>query len=169
MFLNMLEILAEKGHLRPDSEVKDLGLVMAYYVEIAHEELSNGYYRAEHTLSTDEYAATKFGAFILAYAKKYNITVPLLPKYTEELDELEVPEQSTPQDAWMFDASLRKYSKLHVVGSFRPRRAARIGGDSLDITTWTAAERRSHHFENRDPLGRQVLDAIKEGLIVQIG
>jgi hypothetical protein len=44
-----------------------------------------------------------------------------------------------------------------------------LGGDSLDLTTWSSAERKAHSFEKKDPLGKEIMDAIKKGEVLQVG
>jgi hypothetical protein len=54
-----------------------------------------------------------------------------------------------------------------MVGSAGNRTTVVIGGDSLDITTWTSAERKKKAYDKKDPLGKEI-DAIKEGLILDL-
>lgn len=44
-----------------------------------------------------------------------------------------------------------------------------IGGDTLDITTWTSEERKRKSFDKKDPLGKAEIDAIKNGLVMSLG
>ncbi|KAL2811697.1 hypothetical protein BJX63DRAFT_433208 [Aspergillus granulosus] len=46
---------------------------------------------------------------------------------------------------------------------------AKIGCDDYDITAMTSAECKKHKFNRKDPLGKQELDTIKDGLVMQLG
>jgi hypothetical protein len=43
-----------------------------------------------------------------------------------------------------------------------------IGGDALDITTWTSAERKEFNFDGRDPFGAREIAALKKGDVLEM-
>lgn len=42
-----------------------------------------------------------------------------------------------------------------------------MGGDGLDITAWSSDRRKRHNLD-KDPLGEEVIDSLKKGLVVQL-
>lgn len=43
-----------------------------------------------------------------------------------------------------------------------------LGGESLNITKWTSAERAKHAFDKKDPLPPHVRKALKEGMDIML-
>ena len=44
-----------------------------------------------------------------------------------------------------------------------------IGGDNLDITTWSSEKRKEKSFDDKDPLSQEMIDALAEGLVMARG
>ncbi|KAJ5144825.1 hypothetical protein N7448_002217 [Penicillium atrosanguineum] len=156
MFAIMLAMLDREGLLKPDSEVKSLGVVMAGFVRFI-----------AHTIGPDfGIRANDLDKTVLAYAKKYNIELKGLFGIEKELEtaeaeaeKLELPASDDKNgDPWNWKTTLAQYQK-----DYGPK----IGGDKLDITTWTPAERRKAAFDKKDPFSRKMIDAIKDGMIMQ--
>jgi len=59
-------------------------------------------------------------------------------------------------DPWAWKKALATYKK-----SYGP-----IGGDKMDLSTWTSAERKRHAFDKKDPLDGEMMDGIKNNLVV---
>ncbi|KAF9881094.1 hypothetical protein CkaCkLH20_01244 [Colletotrichum karsti] len=169
MFLSMLARLEREGQLKPDSEARDIGMVMAGMIKTAEP------FR-DFSLLEDEgktrksnarpfpYAPSKYNEYIAAYAKKYNIKlggVKGVKTLTEGFDEnIALPEAGAHgEDPWGFKAALKEY-KSSVAG---------MGGDKLDITSWKPAERKNASFSKKEPLPKDVLDGIKKGMVVGLG
>ncbi|KAF6819123.1 hypothetical protein CSOJ01_01508 [Colletotrichum sojae] len=71
-------------------------------------------------------------------------------------------------DPWGFGAALEEYRKGGNSCGFFVNKGG-IGGDSLDITSWTPAERKKASFNKKDPLPKKILDGIKDGLVIGLG
>ncbi|KAL3490487.1 hypothetical protein BJX62DRAFT_140156 [Aspergillus germanicus] len=170
MFLTMLANLESADLLKPNSEVKNLQYVMAQYLMLASE------MREYNLLSEDDSAKVEghFDAYVLAYAKKYQIKLQgpsnldeLLKSIEEEFDEDDIELPAPSADPWKWTAAHKAYVKEHSEGPLSKK--GKIGGDKYDITAMTSAERKKHSFNKKDPLGKKELDAIKNGMIMQLG
>ncbi|KAJ5532548.1 hypothetical protein N7494_009100 [Penicillium frequentans] len=157
MFVTTLAMLDREGLLKPDSEAKSLGAVMAAFIRVIAEVGPD--YGIE---------AGSLNAKVLAYAKKHNIELKGLSdiadtdnykKYKEDADKLELPASDDQKgDPWGWKKALTQYKKLY---------GPKIGGDKLDISTWTSAERKKAAFDKKDPFDKQMIAAIKDGMIMQ--
>ncbi|RAQ66975.1 hypothetical protein COH20_003493 [Aspergillus flavus] len=165
MFLTMLAKLESQGLLGPDSEVKNLGMVMALYL------CTNSDMRAYGICEGNEDKKNKVAEFynsderILAYANKYNIDLrgpSNIESCVEELDDVELP--PAQNDPWGWADVLKQYEKLYV----RERKKPKIGGIQYDITGMSSAERRESSYNGKDPLKKAEIDAIKQGMILQL-
>jgi hypothetical protein len=58
---------------------------------------------------------------------------------------------------------LAKYTMYYGSGSGKNRN---IGGDNLDITTMSSAERKEASYEKKDPLSKEMLKKIAEGEVL---
>ncbi|KAG7057572.1 hypothetical protein JMJ77_0004956 [Colletotrichum scovillei] len=146
LFLATLARLEFEGVLAADSEVEDLGCVMAGMLKVAS-------------------AFRGFDLFyVAAYAKKHGITLKGVPGLKALVDDLEGEEEELPnaeehgEDPWGWADALASYKK-----------GRKIGGDDLDITSWTPAKRKQHAFNKKDPLGKKEIDAIKNGMVMMLG
>lgn len=151
MFLTMLATLERHDLLKPDSEVKSLGTLMALYIRLTNE---------------DFFEAKDFDARVFAYAAKHNIQLRGLSGIEDHVESLKASKVNLPDpgerndDPWDWAKSWKAYVK-----GMAPEKP---GGDSLDVTTWSSAERKKYHFANQDPLDKPTRDAIKEGLVLEI-
>lgn len=156
MFCTMLATLDREGLLKADSEVKSLGVVMAAFIRLI--------------VGIGPDFGIQGGGLdkrVLAYAKKHNIELKGLFDIESKLEEpkaeadmLELPASDAKEgDPWVWKQALAQYKKKYG----RPG----IGGDHLDITTWTSAERKKASFDKKDPMNKKMIDAIKKGLIMQ--
>ncbi|KAK6536217.1 hypothetical protein TWF281_000460 [Arthrobotrys megalospora] len=116
---------------------------------------------------------SSFDNQILAYAKKYDITLSgpkdiagLIRECEGDTDpeevNLPVPESNNgpTADPFGFTKSLKKYKSDH---------GPQIGGEKLDITTFSSRERKDASYDNKDPLGRREINAIKQGMVFALG
>lgn len=155
MFTTMLAMLDREGLLKPDSEVKSLSVVMAGFICFIAEVIGPNF----------GIYANGLDKTVLAYAKKYNFDLKsfginqTLEDAEADAEELELPASDDKNgDPWGWKTTLAQYKK-----NYGPK----IGGDKLDITTWTPAERRKAAFDKKDPLDKKMIDAIKAGMIMQ--
>ncbi|KDN65805.1 hypothetical protein CSUB01_04988 [Colletotrichum sublineola] len=167
LFLATLARLEREGVLAPDSEVKDLGHVMAGMLKVAA--VFRGYSLLEHGTRVRKskkrpfpYAEDSFDNYVAAYAKKHGITLRGVPGLKDLLvnvdDSVELPNEEHGDDPWGWQAAFSEYKK-----------GRDIGGDNLDITSWTSAERKRAAFNKKDPLGKKEIDAIKNGMVMMLG
>ncbi|KAF7156735.1 hypothetical protein CNMCM5623_000408 [Aspergillus felis] len=182
MFLAMLAKLEHLNLLKPDSEVKNLGFIMASYIKLAATEdildlhdVTDEIKKNNGTNETFTFVRSDFASHILAYAKKYNIKLvgrKGIDKIIEDLDdEAELPERDEDPsgDPWNLAGASKEYVKKHAFyHNGRKGFKSQLGGDALDITTWSSAERKKASFDGKDPLGKEERDAIKEGLVMSL-
>lgn len=173
-FLAMLAQLERQHRLGPDSEVKNLGLIMSLYIKTArdmqiNELLNDG---DEETVdlklpdgSTEKYTFDlgKLDEYILGYAERHSIAVPDAPQDVAGAAE-ELPGR-TVEDPWKTAESFRRYESDQGTAE-GPGETPAMGGDRYDITTWTSAERRSASFKNRDPFSKKEIAALKLGFML---
>ncbi|KAF4161111.1 hypothetical protein CNMCM6936_009665 [Aspergillus lentulus] len=181
-FLAMLAKLEHLNLLKPDSEVKNLGFIMALYIKLAAtedildlEDVTDEITKNDGTDETFTFIRSDFPSHILAYAKKYNIKLvgPTgIDEVIEDLDDgAELPERDEKPfgDPWNLGGATKEYVDRH--GCYHDGRKGfktRIGGDALDITTWSSADRKKASFDGKDPLGKEERDAIKKGLVMSL-
>ncbi|KAK1995840.1 hypothetical protein LX36DRAFT_659190 [Colletotrichum falcatum] len=167
LFLAMLARLEREGVMAPDSEVKDLGHVMAGMLKVAaafrgFSLLEDGTRMKKSKKRPFPFDEDSFDNYVAAYAKKHGITlrgVPGLKGLLADVDNsVELPTEAEGDDPWGFAAALSDYKK-----------GRKIGGDDLDITTFSSAERKSSSFNNKDPLGKKEIEAIKKGMVMMLG
>lgn len=184
--MSMLAQLEQEKLLAKDSEIKSLGLIMALFMDFAVNSRDYGLLEDSKTESLGPAKDKKkwdphaFENQILAYARKYDIELVGPSSALDTIDEadadvdLPVPESNTGKaDPFDFAKALKKYIKDYGgVTAFMAQNnkpLTPIGGDSLDITTWTSAKRKSKAFDKKDPLGKAELKALKEGMVMQLG
>lgn len=158
----MLATLERQKLLGPDSEVKNLGAIMGIYVLIAAEIGSK-----DSKLSETRHTSK----VIMVYAAKYGVTVQSPSDLTKELARRKITSRTTTipkptandNDPWSWCETLDDYK----VDCLRPSYAFKggpVGGDRLDITSWTPEERAKYSFaESNGILSQSMLDSFKRG------
>jgi hypothetical protein len=151
MFLSMMATLERNDLLKPDSEVKNVGMIMGLLVRLGE-------------FAEDFEGFDDLPKYIHAYAAKHNIVLRDLPEDSEPEDPVpatgkgSLPEPTAKKnDPWGFSAELKKLGKEQ-----------RLGGDHHDITTMSGPERKKAHFDGKDPLAGEGIKALKEGLVMQL-
>ncbi|KAI0131487.1 hypothetical protein F4814DRAFT_406176 [Daldinia grandis] len=170
MFLDMLAQLDGLNLVGDATDVKSLGTIMAIYLKIASDVHSIGGVLEEDDGEGDritKFQANHFDDAILSYANRRGVTL----QGPEDIDEITanlegevVLPKKNAKDPWGFKAALKMYVKHY--GKGKPHA---IGGDDLDITTWTSSQRKEANFDHKDPLGKREIDAIKKGMVMQLG
>ncbi|KAL4778436.1 hypothetical protein BJX76DRAFT_352627 [Aspergillus varians] len=175
MFLAMLATLESRDLLKPDSEVKNLSVVMAMYLVLADELRGESYLEFDFDQSFD---VSRFDAYVLKYSEKYMINLQgpskieelidnIIDEDEEEEEEHKIKLPHSSADPWKWAAAHEAYAEdlgqISMVGK------KGMGGDSFDITSWTSAARKKHSFTKKDPLTKMEINAVKEGLILQLG
>ncbi|KAK6509221.1 hypothetical protein TWF481_003981 [Arthrobotrys musiformis] len=179
LFMSTLARLERENLLGPDTRIKNIGTIMALWMMAA--KVFNDYGCVETGDEPEQLGPRKdkknwqppsFNNLILAYAVKYDITllgprtiVDLIEECEEEIAtedvELPVPESNRgpKADPFGFSPNLKSYKSDH---------GPNMGGDKLDITTFSIAERRRTAFDGRDPLGREEIASLKQGMVLMV-
>ncbi|OOQ88783.1 hypothetical protein PEBR_11429 [Penicillium brasilianum] len=151
IFLTMMATLERLDLLKPDFEIKNIGMIMGLAIRL------NAY-------AVDLESFEDLPKYLNAYAAKHKIVLHDVPK--DSGSEEPVPATgkgslSEPtakkNDPWGFALELKKLKKEQP-----------LGGDKFDITTVSGPERKSAHFDGKDPLTKQAIKALKEGLVMQL-
>lgn len=171
MILDMVARLGREGTV---SEVTNVGSIMALYAVFANEAYGNLYVADDSKTQGDGFEFRLLGDFILEYARTLNIALrgpkDLGKVIAEDQNYVAVPEPTAARDPWGFQLKMDKYKDdYRIVDGSRPGEYSGVGGDSLDVTSWTVAERKSHSFSGKDMLDKATVAAIKKGEIVHIG
>ena len=168
----MLAHLEREQLLSKNAEVPNLGLIMALFMNLARGLRPYGIIEGGFQESIGPAKDKKkwdpdmFDKQILAYARKHGIDLAGphgIEKAVAEADaDVDLPapasNRTAKADPFHFAKGLKKYKSEHGKG-----------GDKLDITTWTSAERKSHSFSKKDPLGKKEINALKQGMVMSLG
>lgn len=170
----MLSRLEAKGLLSDGSEVKNLGLVMALYIKLA-DSIRKGCLLEEETAENNSrpdrfrWIPSRFENYINAFALKFGITLQGLDDIDELTANLDIDVLLPADEAsWDWERAFKSYCKLYAMAPPVGGAKAMIGGDQLDITTWSSAERKRFHFHKKDPLTKKDIDAMKQGLVMHM-
>lgn len=180
LFLSMLARLERDNLLSKDSEILNLGTIMAIYVMIPSL-FDSGFETARKEPlgpkpDKKNWHPHELASHIVAYARKYGIELigphdieDLVSEANSNVDLPVTKSSAGPKaDPFGFEKALKAYStKYKGVTQFlsKRRKAGKtsIGGDALDITTWTSAERKKFSFDGKDPFGAEEIAALKRG------
>lgn len=188
LFLAMLARLAGKGLLGPQSPIRNLGLVMTLFILTAAEAREHaavlGELKQEPLPSSELWEPQNFERYIVAFSREHRIGLVGLPNVNEVLATIDssatLPAFACPlcsgdreYDAFNYQKALRDYKEMYagLFATLVGQRVSRptIGGDSLDITTWSSSERASCALDRRDPLSEEQMEAIRKGLVMMLG
>ena len=183
----MLARLEREKLLSKDSEIPNLGLIMALFMVFGHGGRDSGLMEESKrealgpAKDKKKWEPHAFDSHILAYARKYDIDLVgphRINKAVADADgDVDLPvlesNSTAKSDPFGFAKALKKYKSDHGgITAFLAQTqnsTAPIGGDNLDITTWTSAKRKSKAFNKKDPLGKKELDALKQGMVLTLG
>lgn len=157
----MLATLDRNGLLKQDSEVKNLGMIMGLYIRLGFD---------------DDLGFEDLNTRVLAYATKKNIEIRGLMKLQSRVDGLQAEadkitlpasgaKNNDPWDWKKLMGDYEGYCQAIPTYAIKPNK---MGGDGCDITTWPSATRKKHSFDKKDPLGKEEMDAIKQGMVIQV-
>lgn len=172
----MLARLESQKLLDETSGVKNLGLIMALYIKFAAESWvkdlldDDGEEEANTHPSQFTWVPGNFDDYINAYANKYGITLYGLVDMDGLTATLETDVSLPTAEAdWGWAASFKAYQKRYGHSSSwgRGPSKGKIGGDSLDITTWSSTERKQASFDKKDPFSATDLKNLKAGMVMR--
>ncbi|KAI1753656.1 hypothetical protein F4782DRAFT_64443 [Xylaria castorea] len=166
MFLAMLAQLDELGLVGDATAVKSLGCTMAMYMALASDmrkcNALEDYPRDKPKTAAKKFQPDYFDDAVLAYANKRGVMLrgpeDIEEVIAEAIGDVNLPAKKA-KDPWGWKADFKKYTKSQ---------GGKIGGDHHDITTWSSAERKEASFDKKDPIRKKDIDALKQGLIMQI-
>ncbi|KAJ5636180.1 uncharacterized protein N7484_009493 [Penicillium longicatenatum] len=167
MFLSMLIALENEGLLGPKSKVKNLGMIMALFLQLMKKERPSD--------------GKNFEIYVFAFAILHQVELIGLPKSTFDMlreeflrnpdilpgavsdsdSDSESDSNSDSEYPWVVKDALDDYMEQEAPRS--------VGGDDLDITAWTSAERERYHFGGQDPLSEETISALEKGDILTFG
>lgn len=186
MILYMLAQLETQNLLSNDSEIKNLGMIMALFMAFARRSRKYGMLRGTRETGLGPAGEKKkwnpntFDRHILAYARKYSIDLvgpEGIDKVTSAVDgNVDLPDRALDTanlDPFRFTEALILYKglcrgSLPLVAGRKTKR--KMGGDHFDITTWSSADRKAACYRGtEDPLKKKDIDALKAGMIMKHG
>ncbi|EIT78186.1 hypothetical protein BDV35DRAFT_405806 [Aspergillus flavus] len=173
IFLTLLAELEKEGQLEAHSDVHNIGLIMGLIAGEANTLRSDGFINIKKS-KAKSYHGQDFIPYLLTYASKGNISlrgpsnIDEIIAEGEELSEQENVELPTAQkDPWKWGTVFKAY-KRNAVAPYGGRSRTAIGGDCLDITTYSSAERKKASFTKKDIISADMIKKIKEGLVLQL-
>ncbi|KAK6525370.1 hypothetical protein TWF694_005509 [Orbilia ellipsospora] len=149
-------------------EIENLGLVMGLWIAVTAGFRENDclqiYESQDSELSLGEgrvFKPAEFDSYIASYAREYDIELkgskdlPLALETCNNNVDLptKVSDAGPGSDPFGYRKAFRDYKAGY----------GKIGGDRMDVTSWSRHERRSAHFDNIDPFGPNDIQRIKEG------
>jgi hypothetical protein len=151
MFLAMMATLERNDLLKPDSEIKNIGMIMGLAIRLGD-------------FADDFEGFDDLPKYLHAYAAKQKIVLQDAGEDSEPEEPVpatgkgSLPEPTAKKnDPWGFAAELKKLKKEQT-----------LGGDRHDITTMSGPERKKASFDGKDPLAGEGIKALKEGLVMQL-
>ena len=190
MVLSTFSSLEKRHLLSKNSEVKNVGLVMALYLKLAYtlrqqSAFDPAWWPPSQTEPTSaaqgrkvklrDFSPAKFGSYVLTYATRNKVAlcgVESLERYTSALDAyITMPKEAAKDDHWGWFSGFNEYLQLGVLSpaAIKTRPRMIIGGDVLDVTTWTSDERKMYSAEKQDPLTDEHISAVCGGAVLDIG
>ncbi|KAK8140164.1 hypothetical protein PG984_000230 [Apiospora sp. TS-2023a] len=158
MLLTMLNELDRAGELKAESRLKDLPLVMAWYLEWSKDLDGMGFDDDQLDWCPQVVAYAKKGGIDLATSGLFGAGDRVAALEAEEGGGgIPALEGQAKVDRWGWKNSFAAMKRKRVPASF--------GARDFDITQWTRAERAKHAFNKRDPLAGIPEKEIKAGNI----
>ncbi|OTA92861.1 hypothetical protein M434DRAFT_396137 [Hypoxylon sp. CO27-5] len=150
--VSALNELDRAKYLKPDSEVKDVGLIISFYLYWAS------------TLKEEQHIELPFRKEAVAYARKAGIDLSLAGCYgteervralEKEVGRIKPLSGSVKPDRWEWKKKFKKFTKDYN----------KIGGNKYNILKMSRKERASYALDKKDPLADIPQRAIQEGVI----
>lgn len=167
--LAALAALESEGMLGEDSPIKNAGWMIGVYMEIAHmfRDASLIEDMHESKAKTFKFSADNLDLYLGEIAHRLKLKIPEVQDATKGIT---MPKPDA-KDPWGWTRSFADYKRTCVAPGYAFRGASRaaIGGDGLDISGWSSAERKEYSLKNKDPLPKEAQDNLKKGLVLVLG
>ncbi|KAH7137570.1 hypothetical protein EDB81DRAFT_799567 [Dactylonectria macrodidyma] len=171
MVLAALAALESDGILSGNSHSNNVGWMIAMYIAMASMFRDLSLIQGNRQLKAKlfKFWAGNFDLYLQAIAHRLNITIPDTENVSKNIEHT-MP-KGNRKDPWGWVRSFAQYKRTSVVPryAFRGEHRRTIGGDGLDITTWSSAERKQYNFDDKDPLSQKTIESLKEGLVLVLG
>ncbi|KAI1141554.1 hypothetical protein F5Y05DRAFT_373042 [Hypoxylon sp. FL0543] len=150
--VSALNELDRAKYLKPDSEIKDLGLIISYYLYWA------SILKDQHRIELP------FRKEVVAYARKAGIDLSVAGCYgtdervralEKEVGRIKPLSGSVKPDRWEWKKKFKKFTKDYN----------KVGGNKYNILKMSRKERASYALDKKDPLADIPQRAIQEGVI----
>jgi hypothetical protein len=171
MVLASLAMLEAESQIGLTLGVVHIGWIIDLYLELAEKFRSTnllGFICPSNT-KRFEFDADNLDLYLLSYARRHDIPVQEVNKL--EIDNLAMPRLDT-KDPWNWKKGYGEYKTSWaaqwkmICCIYRRCQTLTVKGDCFDISTWTPAERKRAHFEKKDPLPNNVLEMLRQGLVL---
>lgn len=144
--------------------IRNAGFIIAIYIRLAAKFRDRGVLSTARPVEGGAGAFFKFDPnyldlYLLAVARWYGITVPGINVggSDEEYPTMPTSTPITAHDPWGWTRSFGPYAKADP----------EIGGDWLDMSTWSSEERTAHSLSRTDPLPRDLPRRLRKGLRIE--
>ncbi|KFA45659.1 hypothetical protein S40293_11328 [Stachybotrys chartarum IBT 40293] len=132
-------------HRNQVKSAKNAGWVVSLYAEFAKQMRQADLMEEHHMGKTKafKFRAGNLDLYLRTYAKRWGFTIPDAVDDSLDLDQLTLP-SSTGRDPWGWKRTFPGYAGYcsAPLYAFRGEKRQGIGGDGLDVTSWTKAERK---------------------------
>lgn len=163
----------DKGKFKDGAIVYNLSWMLSLYLRVADEMRGNSVLdRAATTVpKTFKYRAGNFDLYLRAFAKHLDVKIHGDTQSSHDADEKVRMPKLGGRDPWGWDKSFLTFKTAQATPDFGlgGESSATIGGDKLDISGWSSAERKKHSFDNKDPFPKDIAKKLKEGLCLTLG
>lgn len=154
-------------------ELRNLPWMLSLYIELADQFREQGLIEESSRPQGKnfKFLSGNMDEYLLAIAARRNIKLPDIEEdRVEDATDLRMPDVDK-NDAWSWKTTFPKYCSI-CPSPYGNRGAGgpKIGGDGLDITTWSSAERKKAAYDRgKDPLKPADIKKLKEGLVMMKG
>jgi hypothetical protein len=144
----------------------NVGHIIAIYLGLADQFRDAGLLdeASASKAKTFSFRGSNLDLYLRGWAQKNNIAVPEV-EITSEDGNIILPSTSN-KDGFGWTKSFADYSRTCHIPSFGFTNSAGLGGDGLDVTTWSAKARKDASFSGKDPLPPSQMKMIKEGMVM---
>lgn len=163
----------EKENKDPAWDPRNIDYIISLYIKVARTLRDQSLLEKpiKHTTKTFKWNASNLNLYLLEIARERDITpVGFEKKEVDEVAGLTMPDTSK-RDPWNWTRTFKQH--IEEVGvpmyAYHAHGRQKIGGDGLDITTWTPKERKDAAFNGKDPVPPSMVKKLKEGLVMMRG